>query len=67
MAMSRTKCCKTYPEFIHHPHTQATGLISWLPQAGSDKPWPVPNPPNLPQLQAGNPRAVSPIQRPAFA
>lgn len=51
---------QTYPEFVRHPHTEATGLISWLPVEGSAEPWPVPNPPNLPKLEPGHPHAALP-------
>ncbi len=39
-----------YEQFIHHPHVEETGLISWLEQPGSETPWPVPNIPGLPRL-----------------
>lgn len=39
-----------YEQFIHHPHVEETGLISWLAQPGSETPWPVPNVPGLPRL-----------------
>jgi crotonobetainyl-CoA:carnitine CoA-transferase CaiB-like acyl-CoA transferase len=39
-----------YEQFIHHPHVEETGLISWLEQPGSEAPWPVPNIPGLPRL-----------------
>jgi len=39
-----------YEQFIHHPHVEETGLISWLEQPGSEVPWPVPNIPGLPRL-----------------
>ena len=51
---------QTYREFVDHPHTEATGLISRLPQPGSDVPWPVPNPPGIPRLQPGEPTAHAP-------
>lgn len=53
---------QSYTDFVHHPHTEETGLISWLTQAGHDTPWPVPNPPNLPRLEPGDPKAVSPTK-----
>jgi len=53
---------QNYCEFIEHPHTAATGLISWLPQAGWDTPWPVPNLPGIPQLEEGQPLAISPVK-----
>ena len=51
---------QTYQQFVDHPHTVATGLISQLVQPGSDKPWPVPNPPGIPRLQQGAPAAHAP-------
>lgn len=51
---------QTYREFVEHPHTLATGLISNLVQRGSDVPWTVPNPPGLPRLEQGQPRAHAP-------
>lgn len=53
---------QTYRDFVRHPHTEATGLVSWLPQEGPEGLWPVPNPPNLPKLEAGNPRGVVPVR-----
>jgi CoA:oxalate CoA-transferase len=49
-----------YPAFIEHPQPKAVGLFSWLEQAGSDAPWPVPNIPAMPRYIAGSPYAVSP-------
>jgi CoA:oxalate CoA-transferase len=51
---------QTYREFVDHPHTAATGLISHLVQPGSDLPWPVPNPPGIAKLKAGSPAAHAP-------
>ena len=51
---------QSYREFVDHPHTQATGLISRLAQPGSDVPWTVPNPPGVPRMQAGQPTAHAP-------
>jgi len=53
---------QSYTQFVEHPHTIETGLISWLPQEGCDAPWPVPNPPNLPRMEPGDPKAVSPTK-----
>jgi CoA:oxalate CoA-transferase len=51
---------QTYQQFVDHPHTAATGLISPLVQPGSDVPWMVPNPPGAPRLTAGQPNAHAP-------
>ena len=51
---------QTYRQFVDHPHTVATGLISHLMQPGSDKPWPVPNPPGMPRLEQDAPAAQAP-------
>lgn len=50
----------TYREFAHHPQPEAMGLISWLTQAGSDEPWPVPNLPGMPKYVQDDSYAVSP-------
>ena len=50
----------TYQQFVDHPHTAATGLISRLAQPGSDVPWTVPNPPGVPRLEPGQPTAHAP-------
>ncbi len=49
-----------YPAFIKHPQPNAVGLFSWLTQAGSQDPWPVPNVPGLPAFEARSDYAVSP-------
>ena len=51
---------QTYQQFVDHPHTAATGLISHLVQPGSEKPWPGPNPPGIPHLEQGAPAAHAP-------
>jgi len=51
---------QTYQQFVDHPHTAATGLISHLVQPGSDVPWTVPNPPGVSRLVQGEPAAHSP-------
>lgn len=51
---------QTYTDFVDHPHTAASGLISRTMQPGSDLPWPTPNPPGTPRLQSGAPDAQSP-------
>ncbi|MDP6344322.1 MAG: CoA transferase, partial [Alphaproteobacteria bacterium] len=49
-----------YHQFVEHPHTEASGLISWLHQDGLERPWPVPNPPGIAPLETGTPLATSP-------
>lgn len=49
-----------YEQFIHHPHVEETGLISWLEQPGSETPWPVPNIPGLPRLDPEVMETVAP-------
>jgi crotonobetainyl-CoA:carnitine CoA-transferase CaiB-like acyl-CoA transferase len=51
---------QTYDQFVQHPHTEASGVISWTVQPGSDAPWATPNPPGTPRLQSGAPDALSP-------
>ena len=51
---------QTYRQFVDHPHTAATGLISRLVQPGSDVAWPIPNPPGVARLEAGRPEAHAP-------
>ncbi len=51
---------QTYPEFVDHPHTKATGLITMAVQPGSDIPWPVPNTPGAPRPASGTPEATAP-------
>ena len=50
----------SYREFAAHPQPEAVGLISWLKQAGSDDPWPVPNLPGMPKYVQDDVYAVSP-------
>ena len=45
---------------MSHPHTEATGLISWTEQPGSEKPWATPNPPGTARLESGTPAAIAP-------
>lgn len=49
-----------YEQFIHHPHVEETGLISWLEQPGSETPWPVPNIPGLPRLDPAVMETIAP-------
>jgi crotonobetainyl-CoA:carnitine CoA-transferase CaiB-like acyl-CoA transferase len=51
---------QTYKEFVDHPHTEASGLITWTVQPGSDLRWPTPNPPGTVRLQSGTPEATCP-------
>ena len=51
---------QTYEEFVQHPHIEATGLISWMTQPGSDEPWPMPNIPGLPSLDPDSPHDIVP-------
>jgi crotonobetainyl-CoA:carnitine CoA-transferase CaiB-like acyl-CoA transferase len=51
---------QSYPDFANHPQTEAVGAISWITQAGLDKPWPVPNVPALPKLAQGSTYATAP-------
>lgn len=50
----------SYREFAKHPQPEAVGLISWLRQAGSDEPWPVPNLPGMPKYVQDDRYATSP-------
>ncbi len=51
---------QTYDDFVHHPHTEATGLISWTRQDGSDERWATPNPAGTQRLRSGEPDAQAP-------
>lgn len=51
---------QNYPAFIKHPQPNAVDLFSWLHQAGSDAPWPVPNIPAMPKYEADSPYTISP-------
>ena len=51
---------QTYDDFVAHPHSEATGVISWTEQPGSDKPWATPNAPGTEKLKSGAPDAISP-------
>lgn len=51
---------QSYREFVDHPHTEATGLISRLVQPGSDVPWTVPNPPGIARMEQGQRAAHAP-------
>ncbi len=49
-----------YPEFLAHPHVEATELISWLDQPGFGEPVPMPNLPGPPRLASGEAAALAP-------
>jgi crotonobetainyl-CoA:carnitine CoA-transferase CaiB-like acyl-CoA transferase len=51
---------QTYDDFVRHPHTEATGLISWTEHPGGGDPWATPNPAGTPRLQSGEPDAIAP-------
>ena len=51
---------QSYNEFVEHPQADEIGVFSWLEQAGSDDPWPVPNIPGLPDFTVGEVLAQSP-------
>ncbi len=59
-AQLQNEIIQTYSEFVDHPHTAATGLLSWTTQDGSDTPWPTPNPPGTRRLEPGTPEAHAP-------
>jgi len=56
----QNEAVQTYEQFVHHPHVEETGLISWLAQPGSEEPWPVPNVPGMPRLDPAAPESVAP-------
>ncbi|MGD9805102.1 MAG: CaiB/BaiF CoA transferase family protein [Hyphomicrobiaceae bacterium] len=51
---------QTYEDFAKHPHTEATGLISWTEHPGGGAPWATPNPAGTAKLKSGEPDAVAP-------
>jgi CoA:oxalate CoA-transferase len=51
---------QTYTEFVDHPHTKATGVVTMSPQPGSDVPWAVPNPPGAPRPAPSTPEGTAP-------
>lgn len=51
---------QSYNQFVEHPQAEEIGVFSWLKQAGSDDPWPVPNLPGLPDFTVGEVLAQSP-------
>ena len=58
----QNEAVQSYPEFIAHEQTKALDVIAWLPQAGSDEPWPVPNIPGFAKFKPGTALAVSPTK-----
>jgi crotonobetainyl-CoA:carnitine CoA-transferase CaiB-like acyl-CoA transferase len=51
---------QTYDDFVQHPHTAATGLITWTEHPGGGAPWATPNPAGTRRLVSGAPDAVAP-------
>jgi len=51
---------QTYEDFVRHPHTEATGLISWTEHEGGGAAWATPNPAGTARLQPGSPEASAP-------
>lgn len=51
---------QSYRDFVHHPQASEIGVFSWLDQAGSEDPWPVPNIPGLPDFTVGEVLSQSP-------
>ncbi len=51
---------QSYQDFVEHPHTEASGVISWTVQPGSEKPWATPNPPGTARLEPGSAEALAP-------
>lgn len=51
---------QTYEEFARHPHTKATGLISWTEHPDGGAPWATPNAAGTPRLKSGEPDAIAP-------
>lgn len=51
---------QSYRDFVHHPQAKEIGVFTWLEQAGSDDPWPVPNIPGLPDFTVGEVLSQSP-------
>jgi len=51
---------QSYRDFVEHPQAKEIGVFSWLDQAGSDDPWPVPNIPGMPEFTVGDVLAQSP-------
>lgn len=58
----QNEAVQSYPEFIEHPQTKALDTIAWLPQAGSDEPWPMPNLPGFAKFEPNTPLGISPTK-----
>jgi len=56
----QNEAVQSYREFIHHPHVEETGVVSWLTQPGSAEPWPVPNVPGAARAEPGTAEATAP-------
>jgi crotonobetainyl-CoA:carnitine CoA-transferase CaiB-like acyl-CoA transferase len=52
---------QTYDDFVKHPHTEASGLISWTEHPGGGAPWATPNPAGTPRLKSGEPDSIAPM------
>jgi CoA:oxalate CoA-transferase len=51
---------QTYDDFVAHPHTQASGVITWTEHPGGGAPWATPNPAGTARLESGTPDAIAP-------
>lgn len=51
---------QTYDDFVAHPHTAATGLITWTEHEGGGAAWATPNPAGTQRMQSGAPDAQAP-------
>ena len=51
---------QSYDDFVRHPHTEATGLITWTEHPGGGAPWATPNPAGTQRLVSGAPDATAP-------
>ncbi|MGE0698687.1 MAG: CaiB/BaiF CoA transferase family protein [Hyphomicrobiaceae bacterium] len=51
---------QSYDDFVAHPHTAATGLITWTEHPDGGAPWATPNPAGTTRLVNGAPDAVAP-------
>jgi crotonobetainyl-CoA:carnitine CoA-transferase CaiB-like acyl-CoA transferase len=51
---------QTYDDFVRHPHTEATGLITWTEHDGGGAPWATPNPAGTPRMSNGDDDSKAP-------
>jgi CoA:oxalate CoA-transferase len=51
---------QTYDDFVAHPHTAASGVITWTEHEGGGVAWATPNPAGTPRLVSGAPDALAP-------